>query len=367
MPSNPTKTQPLNPANPFFDVIAMLQKEFNSHRQFSFSLNYIAQTGLHELVVDCELDVGKFSRSIVQYHHKFEIDEAMIVRMDATELVGFYFEIMQDFVLCMDEEDTGVYPLHRVYVDNHLNKMRRPLFGSPDQKIEGWQFHKMRGKTWLDRKTPKHVMGIQKVVKGIVEPDEDGLARFKPFEEMDTEAQLKHALVDRLIPIDDEGAKLMADVTKKKRVVTRNTKPPIDPSKVKKPLCPQHATAMEYDPVRGKWKCKVAGCKLVALPERDADDKSVVLGKGEITLRVVMAKGEPTVLLISDDNVALNITKFVDVEEIVNQWDLGTVAEAAAEEGRENFVVPIEKAVDIKSVKVGVIGASDLVAFTETF
>lgn len=78
---------------------------------------------------------------------------------------------------------------------------------------------------------------------------------------------------------------------------------------VKAPECPKHETRMEFDATENIWECKEPECKIIFRPK--ADDRppgTVLLGKGEITMKT---DGKGSLILVSDDNVCLDISKYI--------------------------------------------------------
>ncbi len=93
------------------------------------------------------------------------------------------------------------------------------------------------------------------------------------------------------------------------KIVRQN---PINTAKVKKPHCPIDKVEMHFDPAAQKFYCPEPTCHQVARPRRDSDDKQVVLGRGQLQVRfVIQPNKKPRVILISDDNVALDITSAI--------------------------------------------------------
>ncbi len=125
---------------------------------------------------------------------------------------------------------------------------------------------------------------------------------------------------------------------------------------VKKPLCAVHKKEMRFDPGDQKWRCMENNCNLVARPKRDAEDKSVLIGKGSVSLRVVHDGVSTRALLISDDNIALDVTAYVNPAQVQAQFDIGKQALAASKIGNDTFTINQEKPFTI-TVKAAMIGA----------
>lgn len=84
---------------------------------------------------------------------------------------------------------------------------------------------------------------------------------------------------------------------------------PINTAKVRKPHCPIDKIEMQFDAAAQKFFCPEPTCHQVARPKRDSDDKQVILGRGELQVRfIIQPSARPRVILISDDNVALDLT-----------------------------------------------------------
>jgi len=110
----------------------------------------------------------------------------------------------------------------------------------------------------------------------------------------------------------------------------------------RKPHCPVHTdTSMEYDEEGGKWRCPSPGCKLVARPKQDTPVGKLVMGKGQLDLRVVYPDdgGEPSLVLIADNNVALDITSIVDMEKFREFNDYPSAAARAKRAGESATTV----------------------------
>lgn len=75
------------------------------------------------------------------------------------------------------------------------------------------------------------------------------------------------------------------------------------PQKVEKPTCPDHASEMRYDPVRGVWACTETGCRMFAWPKETDDRKQPIVGTGKLTL--IRDKGK--VYIRADNNVLIDL------------------------------------------------------------
>lgn len=112
------------------------------------------------------------------------------------------------------------------------------------------------------------------------------------------------------------------EVPAPKRVVVKKklTAPDTNPAKrvqPRKPKCPVHTVIdMKFNAVRGVWQCSQDGCKMIARPSNESDTDQITLGKGQLHVRVFIDPKNvestlPTVVLMSDNNVALDITEYV--------------------------------------------------------
>lgn len=151
------------------------------------------------------------------------------------------------------------------------------------------------------------------------------------------------------------GAKSM---TPKKKVVTTKGAVIRDPSKVKKPKCPLHTDlAMKFDPLRSVWECVEPTCNIIAQPKQEKEQGRVTLGKGEVHLRIILQEDvKPSIALISDDNIALDITNMVDWEELKTSYELDEILEATKESGLDTISIPMSNSFQL-TAKADVVGA----------
>lgn len=145
----------------------------------------------------------------------------------------------------------------------------------------------------------------------------------------------KVALKDSFGLVDKDSAVATQQVAKPKRKVA-TVKPEVK-KPPRKPKCPIHTQQMKFDTVRGVWTCETDGCKQIALPKRDRIEGQLLLGKGKVGVRLVYPdKNEPPrLILISDDNVALDITDIVHqpVQELIDLQGVDELIEDAIERG----------------------------------
>lgn len=84
------------------------------------------------------------------------------------------------------------------------------------------------------------------------------------------------------------------------------------------PECPVHDAPLVFEAERGLWHCEQLKdgkkCKVTARPKQEGRDGRLVLGRGKLDLQMVLPEdinGEPRFVLVSSDNVALDITDIV--------------------------------------------------------
>ena len=124
-----------------------------------------------------------------------------------------------------------------------------------------------------------------------------------------------------------------------------------DPSKVRTPKCPVHPDLkMKFDAIRSVWACTDPTCKIIAQPKNEPEQGRVTLGKGNVQLRLVCGpNGSHSVVLISDDNIALDITQLVNIDEIKASFDMDRVVKAAGQSGLENISIPVANEFIVKA------------------
>lgn len=275
------------------------------------------------------------------YFAEQEWDEQFLVKEPPEFILSVLDEFVMKFVKSLPQRVTGKYPHIRLWMDMNHSRDKSRFFGHPDIDIPGYVFGRYKTMTngRYDGLEPlKNTQ--QQIIADISSPQQ------KQFVENDKPLFDKEKLEE-----------VMKEMATKKKIV--KAKAPIDPSKVKRPECPKHQSEMEFDKVKQKWRCQELGCKMVARPARDEDDRSVHVGKGETSLRVVSTEEETVVLLVSDDNVALNITPLLDVKEFLNASGILELAETAQSVGKENFTDGIARPLNLM-LRPGVIGAENL-------
>jgi hypothetical protein len=109
----------------------------------------------------------------------------------------------------------------------------------------------------------------------------------------------------------------------------------------RKPRCNNRdhddAPEMEYDTEDGVWKCPEPGCKTIARPKSDSPIGKVQLGKGRLDFRVLFQEPgkKPSIILIADNNIALDVTEYVDMENFLKYSSAQAKAQTAANAGEE--------------------------------
>lgn len=266
-------------------------------------------------------------------------------------------EVCEEIVASLPEELVGKYPFTRIYHDLHLLKAedgraypRGPndqLFGHPERRVEGWIHNRFRHQKLYPK--DGSITPVSLTING-ESVGEDLKPKSKKVTIADSVVRQNQKLLEEA---------MTKTVVRKKKTPTA-VRPLVDPTKVKKPECSLHGVKMQFDPAEAKWRCPTPGCTLVKRPKRDSDDKHVVLGKGNVELRYVQVEDECRLILISDDNVALDITKFVDVDSLLESSDLINQVKEADEAGVFNFVIEVPQEFDMK-MKVVVMGVPDIV------
>lgn len=337
------------------DLASTLSRHF-----FKITATRVAQKQAVKITIDCTTRMGV-------YRAWFLVDDVWLAhRANPGQSIHD-----QTWVTClrllvtMGDSVTGKYPLTRLYADMSL---KQRLLMRPDQKIPGWVFPKYADK--IKNGAPEE--GSLQPLKNVEMVDNSTGVPLKPapsFDDEDAldddelEERLAKSIFDATVRNQAEDLRKVAKsakrtVTRKKRVAT--SPPHINPNKVKKMHCPVHtSTEMEFSPVKQKWKCPRPDCKMSARPVKDEDDRSVQIGKGDTSLRIVVDQSDITVLLLSDDNLALNITPFIDVNEFIIANGLVELAEQAKKNDRDEFVDTTERPL-LLNLRVGVIGADAL-------
>jgi hypothetical protein len=127
----------------------------------------------------------------------------------------------------------------------------------------------------------------------------------------------------------------------KENVPVATVKGAYSKSPKRKPRCNSRdhddAPEMDFHPEDGVWKCPVQDCKTIARPKSDSPVGKVQLGKGRLDLRVLFVEpGEkPSILLVADNNIALDVTDYVDLENFLKYNRVQAKAQNAANAGEE--------------------------------
>ncbi|MFE9742937.1 hypothetical protein [Streptomyces sp. NPDC006477] len=110
---------------------------------------------------------------------------------------------------------------------------------------------------------------------------------------------------------------------------------------IRKPRCQNRdhdePPEMEYKPEEGLWRCPIPGCKMKARPKGDAPAGKVTLGKGELDFRVVFAEpgAKPSILLMAANNIALDVTDYVEMDKFLQYSAVVPMAQGAAKRGEK--------------------------------
>jgi hypothetical protein len=249
---------------------------------------------------------------------------------------------------------TGKYPLVRLYADYHLVGLQTLLF-YPEREIPGWIFAKYKKQDEYPEELS--AADAQKIF------DNRGVKESK--DESNIEEPVKKSEMPNPWDVLKEADTVAQ--TKKRKVTV--VKPKINPNRVKKPQCAKHETEMEYSPVDNKWHCTTDGCGMVARPKRDAEDKTLLLGKGGTSLRIVALtnehKGQVALVLLSDDNIALDVSEYMpktELADLVSSKDLLAQSQRAAENGQDTFSIPgsVEIVLRLPASVVNTAGMSEL-------
>ena len=289
-------------------------------------------------------------------------DEVSLARLARpSEWIEQVDELVMRFAKGLPESLAGNYPHIRLWADMNLQSSGKPkLFGKPNTEIPGWVFGDWQSRTnrRYDGLTPLPGMNIEgnSLPDNMVQNPDPNAPKI-PIHQLDPSK--------KKIPLTDEEVEGIMAATKKKRVV-KTTPPKIDPSKIKSPLCPVHHEKMSFDPVKYKWKCSAPGCKITSRPVRDEDDKSVQIGKGETSLRIVATDDEFAVLLVSDDNLALNITKLIpNIKVFLDSIGAIDLARTAEDQGITSVNDRTPRPVQFE-LRFGILGLTELISKYES-
>lgn len=286
------------------------------------------------------------------YAARQDWDDNSLAVIDPRVVIDEVDKFVMGFAKAIPEEVTGKYPHIRLWADAHLSGTNGRLFGFPEKEIEGWIFGRYSSAVgdkykYLQPLASVSISGTQ------VDPFGYNNSQSMPAPENLMPVKLPHINTE-------EAEELIMAATKKK--IVKSQPPRIDPTKVKKPKCPTHDDPMEFDPVKYRWRCKAPGCKMVARPQRDEDDKSVQIGKGETSLRIVATQDEFAVLLVSDDNLALNITNLLpNIKVFLDSIGAIDLARTAEDQGQLTVADRTPRPIQFET-RFGVIGVDDLIA-----
>jgi len=259
---------------------------------FEVDFTYYEHISAYNLSISCLIGGSKrVSSATVSYDiHLSYTKTAFMLKLKA---------VLRDLWKSL-EEDLGEYPAARLWMWNVLS-----LPGvCKGEKIPGWAWQRFHaaypGKVavMFPSKDPD-LLGVRPDVKKVTRDMTKG------YEEEMT-----------------AGTKRTVRVRKPKMA-----------RQIKKPFCPIHtSTEMAFNSVRQVWECQVDNCNLIARPKAEITEGQLLLGKGRASLRLVFNRpGEvPQLLLLSDDNLAINITELVDISTLRVQNVLDAMKEAAA-------------------------------------
>lgn len=339
----PTIIDPKQGSKAFDDAIAHLAAKY----ELDIAVYYMTATLSNSVEI-------RFKKEGWTANQTIEIGDEQLARVVSLQpIIDSIEKVIQEFIMGLGESVTGKYPFIRLWCDRHLKMKGSPLFGFPEKEIPGWAFPRNRGQN----EYPKEKDVTPRVPERIAFDGEDAISEI-PIEEDDE----KESRRNRIKYVDDEHLKvgkkeeIMAEATKK-RVVKRG-KPPIDPSKVRRPECMAHGTPMQFNKTRQLWTCTTAGCTVISRPKRTEDDHSVTIGKGGVQFRLIKQDGEITLLLISDDNVAVNLTRYVNIESILDNQDIKALSQQAVEDEKDIFNIKKSIVVAIET-QMMVMGAEE--------
>lgn len=115
---------------------------------------------------------------------------------------------------------------------------------------------------------------------------------------------------------------------------------------VRKPRCKNREhdemPEMVYEPEEGVWKCP-EGCGAIARPKSDSPVGHIQLGKGRLDFRVLFVEPgkKPSILLVADNNIALDVTDYVDMDNFLKYSSAVRRAQLASNKGEENVEVKL--------------------------
>jgi hypothetical protein len=237
-------------------------------------------------------------RSWLSEHLDVKFSDSYMTAVSASYLVSTVVNKVLEGATSLQEflvPKLGPYPYARFWMMNHLNNTG-PLLAS--NEIPGWCWVKFR-----------NAHPNKKCLK-----DEWGVADTKT-----------------------KGANMPPRTVSRpqRKATTVRPQPPAGKAP-KKPKCPIHADLeMKFSVIRNVWECPNEFCAQIAIPKRERVEGNVLIGKGEVSLRLVYPeKGEDLhVVLITDDNVAIDITEYVDVDEIEEKYAIDEKVESALSDG----------------------------------
>ena len=293
----------------------------------------------------------------MNFHKRYYLEVSVLIAADDTQLayLGWVHDRLCEFTNDLGTDVTGLYPFARLWYDRH-GKTISKIFGRPQADVPNWVWQNVKKSGEYPDDLGKSVahsdirgsINMESSDDGFVVPPENNV---KP---PTATAQQHMTFVER----DNQEALEKQMATVKKRKVVRKAPVAVDPNKVRPPSCNLHGTPMKYNPVTMVWDCQSVGCNQVARPKRDKDSRDLILGKGDVELRLVQQDDKTTVILISSDNVALDITKFVDIQRLIEEADAVTLAQTAEDAAKEQFLINSDQTIQLTS-QVVLIGVTD--------
>lgn len=310
---------------------------------YEFSVYYLPER------MATQIDVRWTSKNGLIYKQSYVVGDDIHANFDPDFVVGkFIKECVEPFTVSIGESETGRYPFIRLWADRHITSVEL-LFGHPEVDIPGFVFPKFRT-NGEGTEYPRH---------GSVTPRRPDVIGGTELPEVDAEGDTEHSKILSSIHFTD--TRKIERQIKMAQGKVKIKKRPINPDRVKKPNCVKHDKPMEFDAVSQKWRCKVDGCNMVARPKDDENDRSVTIGKGGIQMRLIFHEGKATVLLISDNNIALDVTRWIDVDAMVRDLELEEKIKAADDEDQTSFVLTDQIATILKGLTLHIMGVDDYV------
>lgn len=255
-----------NMTTPGFTISSWMQHVLNSLPEYYSGMFTITPSQARRtLMIQIKMTFGgTTSKSRVDQVVSFEVDPMDDIENSISQ-IDTYIEEAFRVMNRKAHLKFGDYPNVRVWAMQHTGS----IF-PPNEKIPGWVWPKWNS---------KHP-GMKAVIDG---------------------------------GLKDQDGEIMAPAKRAVKAV-QGAIPRKEP---KAPVCPKHETRMVFDKTENIWACPETDCKIIFRPK--ADDRppgTVVLGKGNVSIKT---DGTGTLLFVSDDNVALDISKYVTNAEFSNE------------------------------------------------